>query len=269
MDAWERDQLLAVYATERQDDQSSLAIAFVIATAGITYVTIGAAYLNDHCGSNGCNGGVPGWTPILAPLIPMALFGFLTINLAVTRMRSVHLQRLEFALQIPLTKGQELRTAPSFHTDAGLVYRPMDNMDRPRFTRILFIAVTFITYPIVYGALLGFTFVALHDAAPSTLKNIFVGIYIAIAVIEGLAILMSLTGERFKYKDLMAGVDATKSPCLDASSSGAASSSTGGSAQDRTGLAAELERLVALHSSGMLDDEEFRVAKARIIGQLT
>jgi hypothetical protein len=257
MDDGERAQLLAVYAAERQDDQSALNIAFVIATAGITYVTIGAAYLNDHCGSKGCNGGVPGWTPILAPLIPMALFGFLTINLAVTRMRSVHLQRLEYALQLPLIEGQKLPTAPSFHTDAGLVYRPMENMGRPCFTRILFIAVTFITYPIIYGTLLGFTFVALRDAAASELKTIFIYIYIVIIAIEGLAILMSLTGERFKYKGLMAGVDAP--------SSHAASSSTGGSAQARTGVAAELERLVALHSSGKLDDEEFRVAKARIL----
>ena len=35
--------------------------------------------------------------------------------------------------------------------------------------------------------------------------------------------------------------------------------------QEYTGVAAELERLVALHASGMLDDEEFRAAKARII----
>jgi hypothetical protein len=36
-------------------------------------------------------------------------------------------------------------------------------------------------------------------------------------------------------------------------------------AQKGTGVVSELERLVALHSSGMLDDEEFRAAKARII----
>jgi len=35
--------------------------------------------------------------------------------------------------------------------------------------------------------------------------------------------------------------------------------------QQGTGVAAELERLAALHSSGALDDEEFRAAKARII----
>jgi hypothetical protein len=32
------------------------------------------------------------------------------------------------------------------------------------------------------------------------------------------------------------------------------------------GVAVELERLAALHVSGALDDEEFRQAKARIIG---
>ncbi len=46
---------------------------------------------------------------------------------------------------------------------------------------------------------------------------------------------------------------------------GAVSGSAEGSVQDGTAVAAELERLAALHSSGMLDDEEFRAAKARII----
>jgi hypothetical protein len=36
--------------------------------------------------------------------------------------------------------------------------------------------------------------------------------------------------------------------------------------KDGAGVAAELERLAALYSSGALDDEEFRAAKARIIG---
>jgi hypothetical protein len=39
-----------------------------------------------------------------------------------------------------------------------------------------------------------------------------------------------------------------------------------GSAQGDTGVAGELERLAALHASGALDSEEFRAAKARIIG---
>jgi len=46
---------------------------------------------------------------------------------------------------------------------------------------------------------------------------------------------------------------------------GAASGPAGGSAQDAPGIVAELERLVALRTSGALNDEEFRAAKARII----
>jgi hypothetical protein len=47
---------------------------------------------------------------------------------------------------------------------------------------------------------------------------------------------------------------------------GVAPSPPEGSAEGGTGVATELERLVVLYSSGMLDDEEFRAAKARIIG---
>jgi hypothetical protein len=72
-------------------------------------------------------------------------------------------------------------------------------------------AVTLITYPVIYFALLGFTFVALRDAAASGLKTFFIYFYIVIAVIEGLAILMCLVGERFKYKRPMAEVGAAKS----------------------------------------------------------
>jgi hypothetical protein len=45
----------------------------------------------------------------------------------------------------------------------------------------------------------------------------------------------------------------------------AASGSPEGSAADDTRIAAELQHLAALHASGVLDDEEFRAAKARII----
>lgn len=66
--------------------------------------------------------------------------------------------------------------------------------------------------------------------------------------------------------------EAGRSDALAASSQpaeGFAGDTAHGSAEDpaqkATGVAAELERLVALHVSGMLDDEEFRAAKARII----
>ncbi len=45
----------------------------------------------------------------------------------------------------------------------------------------------------------------------------------------------------------------------------AASASGEDSPNDGSGVAAELERLAALHSAGVLDDEEFRAAKSRVI----
>jgi Short C-terminal domain len=42
-----------------------------------------------------------------------------------------------------------------------------------------------------------------------------------------------------------------------------------GLAAPHTGVAAELERLAALHASGVLDDEEFRLAKARLLGGMS
>jgi hypothetical protein len=74
-------------------------------------------------------------------------------------------------------------------------------------------------------------------------------------------------------KDLrQAELDVVRFNALAASSQpaeGFAGDAAPGSAEDpaqkTTGVAAELERLVALHLSGMLDDEEFRAAKARII----
>jgi hypothetical protein len=42
-----------------------------------------------------------------------------------------------------------------------------------------------------------------------------------------------------------------------------------GLAPPQTGVATELERLAALHASGVLDDEEFRQAKARILGGIS
>jgi Short C-terminal domain len=42
-----------------------------------------------------------------------------------------------------------------------------------------------------------------------------------------------------------------------------------GLAPPQTGVATELERLAALYASGVLDDEEFRQAKARILGGIS
>jgi hypothetical protein len=60
------------------------------------------------------------------------------LNVAATRIRSIHLQCLEAALKIPLPDGH---TIPQFHTDAGIVYRPDNIVQKPR-VRIIFALIT-------------------------------------------------------------------------------------------------------------------------------
>src|SRR5437667_6337593 len=85
----DRSFLYSVYAAERQDDQNALVIAFAIATAGITYVTLGVAYINDHCSGKSCSlkSGHPDLILLVAPVIPLALAAFMALNLAATRLR--------------------------------------------------------------------------------------------------------------------------------------------------------------------------------------
>jgi hypothetical protein len=156
----DRSFLFSVYAAERQDNQNALVIAFAIAAAGITYVTLGVAYINDHCSGKSCSfkGGKPDLILLIAPVIPLALASFMALNLAATRLRSVHLQRLEHALQVSLSEVHSSPAEPSFHTDAGLIYRPMDRLGKPYGARTLFTAVTLLAYvPILatFWALLG------------------------------------------------------------------------------------------------------------------
>jgi putative oligomerization/nucleic acid binding protein len=69
---------------------------------------------------------------------------------------------------------------------------------------------------------------------------------------------------------LRAQAEAVRFNALAASAQpGAAPAPAKGSAQNPTGVAAELERLAALHASGALDADEFRAAKARVLGTST
>jgi hypothetical protein len=197
----DRGYLFSIYTAERQDDQNALVIAFAIATAGITYVTLGVAYINDHCSAKGCTlkGEHPDLILLIAPVIPLALAAFMALNLAATRLRSVHLQRLEHALQIPLSEVHTSPTEPSFHTDAGLIYRSMDQLDKPYGARALFAAVTLLAYVPILATLLGFTwFSILHIASNEIRAGAIWGYGIAEAV-EVLALFRSLGGSRFKY----------------------------------------------------------------------
>jgi hypothetical protein len=86
---------LAIYAVERSDDATAATVAFAIATAGVTYVIAASAYLAGQCGSAHCRAGFPPWISMMAPTVAITFVGFLVLNVAGTRMRSVHLQRID------------------------------------------------------------------------------------------------------------------------------------------------------------------------------
>jgi hypothetical protein len=121
----------------------------------MTYVIAGTAYLGDHYNRTGCT--LPTWIQLLAPVIPISLLGFLVLNVAGSRMRSVHLQRLEEVLKISLPNEN---SAPYFHTDAGLIFRPDNIFQKPRI-RIIFGIITFVAYGAVGLTTIGFTSITL------------------------------------------------------------------------------------------------------------
>jgi hypothetical protein len=212
------DQLLSVYEVERQDDQNAGTIAFAIVAAGLTYVVAGLAYLYSNCTNqdeiNNIHGGctaltVPLWIQLSAPAITAALVGFLGLNLAATRMRSVHLQRLEAALICALRPVYDDKT-PLFHTDAGLVWRPdakLDGWDEDDDRiHLVFTVITIFTYTIVNIVMVAFTWLVLLPGSWTVrwgwLKWPFALLYGAVAVFEVASFMWPLRHKRFRSEDL-------------------------------------------------------------------
>lgn len=203
------DRLFEVYSTERQDDMNALVVAFAIATAGLTYVIAAVAYLNERCDRSGC-GTLPVWVQLFAPAIAVVLVGFLVLNVAATRMRSVHIQRLEAALKIPLPSGH---AAPQFHTDAGIVYRPDNFLDLPR-VRMVFAIITVVSYGIVNLIMIGFTWVVLLIGPWTGLKIAFAAAYGLIEGIQVLGFVLPLKHRRFRYEPAALDPDSVTSAAV-------------------------------------------------------
>jgi hypothetical protein len=197
MDSQQRTDLLTAYAIERQDDSSALTVAFAISTTGLTYVIAATAFFGDRCNTSGCEN-LPTWLPLAAPSIAVAFVGFLLLNVTATRMRSVHIQRIEDAIRIPLPTGE---SEPSFHTDAGLVFRPDRPFEKPRI-RLFFAVITTTSYAFIIVALIGFTWVILTAASgPWTVSKYVVAVgYGSIEVAQLVGFVWSLKHERFVYK---------------------------------------------------------------------
>src|ERR1017187_1213332 len=133
----ETQDLLKVYAIERQDDSTALVLGFSMVTAAFTYMIAAFIFVDGHHAATIC---------LLAPLAPTAVAGFLTLNTAATLIRSVLLQRIEMLLRPSVPYA-------SFHTEAGIVWRP-ERIEVKNISRLLrfpviqlaFTAITFAVY---------------------------------------------------------------------------------------------------------------------------
>jgi hypothetical protein len=116
--------LLGIYGIERSADQSAGVIALALATVGITYVATTAAFFVQRCGTMGCAAAqLPNPVVLAAPLVPIALFAYLVINLVATMARALYLDQIEKELA-GMEPQDDLPWAPTFHNLVRPIYTP-------------------------------------------------------------------------------------------------------------------------------------------------
>jgi hypothetical protein len=188
------EDLLKVYAIERQDDSTALVLAFSMATAAFTYMIAALVFIDGHHAATA--------QILLAPLVPTAVACFLTLNTDATLLRSVHLQHLEACLH------QSVPSA-NFHTDSGIVWRAAQidfkNLrtlwKRPHL-RLAFTVITIAAYGIIYLAMAGFT-AYMIDYAPTTIWTYVAAIsYGLVFIALAGAVLGPLKDPRFRSNPL-------------------------------------------------------------------
>jgi hypothetical protein len=167
----QRNQLISAYAVEREDDHSALLLGFSMATAAFTYMIAATVYVYNLY--NGCMTRPASRSQVLcdnlpliqflAPAIPVAVVGYMALNTAAARMRSVHLQYLEAALKEQLATDREGSPflLSRFHTDAGIVWRPDSPWKENPLVHLILTVISFIVYGIINGGVLIFTWVVL------------------------------------------------------------------------------------------------------------
>ena len=192
--------LLWTYAVERQDDTAALALAFTTATAGFTYmiaamIYVPRFYVPHECSSKSSVCNILSWLHFVIPVVPFIIMSFLVLSTAATRLRSVHLQRLEKELTARLSPS------PSFHTEAGIVWRPGDNLTRPPRIRLLFFTIASLMYFALYASMVAFTIVMVTFGT-GVLRCWVLSIYLFLEFVLLLGLLIPLVHRTFVFRDI-------------------------------------------------------------------
>ena len=183
------EDLLKVYAIERQDDSTGLVLAFSMATAAFTYMVAAVVFVDSHHPISDII--------LLAPLVPTAVGCFLALNTAATLLRSVHLQRLEACLHAAVPEA-------NFHTDSGLVWRAGQTAFtkpwQPPRIRVAFAMINLAAYSIVYLGMAGFTAYMIYHAPYAIWKTIAAVLYGIVVTALTFAVVVPLFHPRFQYQ---------------------------------------------------------------------
>lgn len=218
----QRSLLLQVYATERQENQSSQIVGFTIVTAALTYVIASSAFFLGHCNSVTC-GKLPPLVQLASPAILLALLSFLVLSVAATIMRAKHVRLLEELLSLQVSARIAI---PSFHRDSSDIYEPKlgrlaldfqnfrpTNLRQVHLGRILthrdvlqfiYVPLTLMTYLPTFLIALGYTIAVLLPGPWEWYKGLAMAVYSLALMLQAAGILFPVFHPRFK-KDFEIG----------------------------------------------------------------
>jgi hypothetical protein len=182
--------LLAVYQVERQEEHHSGTSALTLVTVGVAYITAATALAYQCRAGQACNDdGVINLALLLLPLAPVALLGFLALNLATSTLRGRYLVALERELSKYGLKTDDGLEVPSLirlvRSQYALSGRNLANM-----------FVMLISYSamgvIVLLFIMGTTLAASRDAP----RWIAMAIYLSIVLCEFYIVIRELRTDR-------------------------------------------------------------------------
>jgi hypothetical protein len=195
LSSYERQQLISVYAIERQDDQQSVIMMIAMLTIGITYVITGTAFLLSHY-NRGVLVGIPQWAQLAAPTVTTGIFGFLVVNNASSCVRARHLIRLEHLLKLNVDKADPDKLGsflPSFRTSTSFIFEP-----KAKGAELVFLITLLTNYSLCAIVAFGFTALCLVIGPWGFWKIFATIVYVTLNFVELVGLVLPRFSSRFR-----------------------------------------------------------------------
>jgi hypothetical protein len=170
--------LLSVYQVERQDEHHAGTFALTLVTVGVAYITAATALIYQCRAEQACkDDNVLNLALLFLPLAPVALLGFLAMNLAAGAIRGSYLEALEHKLSMVQVETDDGLRIPSYTSLLRSMYAR--NTSRPPYRIVMYLS--FSALPIIVTIFI--VGVALA-ARPDNVRWIVMVIYLFIEACE-------------------------------------------------------------------------------------